>query len=216
MARMVFPEEDDQLLNYLDEDGELVQPDYYVPIIPMVLVNGTLPIAFFHSTGHSSPLSYFQFNSRNGGFGYWLEYSDSSLQSRGHNRQHPPQDERRRHATHVALVEGIYRSDPEEERVDQFRCEGLYRKGKRDTYYHPFYLTQSLQPQTGPTTVRITELPVKKWTSVYKEFLDEMVKPPNRKRPLVKGFKEHHSEHSVEFVVSLTKYLTPQNIPMPC
>ena len=57
---------------------------------------------------------------------------------------------------------------------------------------------------------------MKKWTSVYKEFLDEMVKPPNRKRPLVKGFKEHHSEHSVEFVVSLTKYLTPQNIPMPC
>jgi len=42
MTRMVFPEEDDQLLNYLDEDGELVQPDYYMPIIPMVLVNGTL------------------------------------------------------------------------------------------------------------------------------------------------------------------------------
>ena len=28
------------LLNYLNDDGLSVEPDYYLPIIPMVLVNG--------------------------------------------------------------------------------------------------------------------------------------------------------------------------------
>ena len=40
MTRHMFPEMDDQVLNYLDDDGTSVEPDYYVPIIPFVLVNG--------------------------------------------------------------------------------------------------------------------------------------------------------------------------------
>jgi len=40
MTRYMFPEMDDSVLNYLDDDGTRVEPDYYVPIIPFVLVNG--------------------------------------------------------------------------------------------------------------------------------------------------------------------------------
>ena len=40
MTRHIFPDMDDQVLNYLDDDGTTVEPDYYVPIIPFVLVNG--------------------------------------------------------------------------------------------------------------------------------------------------------------------------------
>lgn len=40
MTRHMFPDMDDQVLNYLDDDGTSVEPDYYVPIIPFVLVNG--------------------------------------------------------------------------------------------------------------------------------------------------------------------------------
>src|SRR5688572_24747796 len=39
-TRMLFPKEDDYLLNYLQEDGQSVQPIYYLPIIPLVLING--------------------------------------------------------------------------------------------------------------------------------------------------------------------------------
>lgn len=39
-ARLLFREEDDHLLNYLDEDGEQVQPQYFVPVLPTILLNG--------------------------------------------------------------------------------------------------------------------------------------------------------------------------------
>ena len=40
LARAVFPDVDDAVLNYLDDDGTIVEPEYYVPVIPFALVNG--------------------------------------------------------------------------------------------------------------------------------------------------------------------------------
>lgn len=40
ITRKLFPEADDSLLNYLNDDGQSIEPEWYVPIIPMVLVNG--------------------------------------------------------------------------------------------------------------------------------------------------------------------------------
>ncbi|ELA42466.1 uncharacterized protein VICG_00565 [Vittaforma corneae ATCC 50505] len=40
LTRLIFSEHDDPILNYLDEDNVRIEPEYYVPIIPMVLVNG--------------------------------------------------------------------------------------------------------------------------------------------------------------------------------
>eukprot|EP00923_Selenidium_pygospionis_P034441 GHVN01060043.1.p1 GENE.GHVN01060043.1~~GHVN01060043.1.p1 ORF type:complete len:1130 (+),score=219.16 GHVN01060043.1:4464-7853(+) len=39
-TRNIYPEADDPLLNYQFEEGTLIEPKYYLPIIPMVLVNG--------------------------------------------------------------------------------------------------------------------------------------------------------------------------------
>jgi DNA topoisomerase-2 len=40
LTRYVFPEPDDAILDYLDDDGQLVEPAFYAPIIPFCLVNG--------------------------------------------------------------------------------------------------------------------------------------------------------------------------------
>jgi len=40
LTRSIFPEADDAVLNYLNDDGTLVEPEYYVPIIPFALING--------------------------------------------------------------------------------------------------------------------------------------------------------------------------------
>lgn len=40
LTRILFPEEDDALVPYTLDDGEKVEPDYYIPILPMILVNG--------------------------------------------------------------------------------------------------------------------------------------------------------------------------------
>lgn len=41
IARMLFPEEDDVLLTMREDDGQLIEPEYYCPVIPLLLVNGT-------------------------------------------------------------------------------------------------------------------------------------------------------------------------------
>ena len=50
ITRAIFPEQDDMVLKYLDDDGTPVEPIYYAPIIPMVLVNGTKGIGTGFST----------------------------------------------------------------------------------------------------------------------------------------------------------------------
>jgi DNA gyrase/topoisomerase IV subunit B len=46
----IFDERDAPLLNYLNDDGQSIEPDYFVPIIPMVLVNGCEGIGTGFST----------------------------------------------------------------------------------------------------------------------------------------------------------------------
>jgi len=50
ITRKIFPAVDDNILTYLDDDGLKVEPMYYAPIIPMVLVNGTEGIGTGFST----------------------------------------------------------------------------------------------------------------------------------------------------------------------
>jgi DNA topoisomerase-2 len=50
ITRSIFPSQDDNVLTYLDDDGLLVEPVYYAPIIPMVLVNGSKGIGTGFST----------------------------------------------------------------------------------------------------------------------------------------------------------------------
>jgi DNA topoisomerase-2 len=50
MTRTLFPVEDDAILTYLNDDGILVEPIFYAPIIPMILVNGTKGIGTGFST----------------------------------------------------------------------------------------------------------------------------------------------------------------------
>jgi DNA topoisomerase-2 len=50
VARYIFPEADDAVLNYLDDDGSEVEPEWYAPILPFALLNGQLGIGTGFST----------------------------------------------------------------------------------------------------------------------------------------------------------------------
>lgn len=52
VTRTIFHPADDELLNYLEDDGLSIEPEYYVPVIPLVLVNGSDGIG----TGWSSTI----------------------------------------------------------------------------------------------------------------------------------------------------------------
>lgn len=50
ITRFLFPEADDKVLKYLDDDGTPVEPMWYAPVMPMVLVNGSKGIGTGFST----------------------------------------------------------------------------------------------------------------------------------------------------------------------
>jgi len=41
ITRLIFHPDDDALLNYLNDDGQTIEPEFYMPVIPMALVNGS-------------------------------------------------------------------------------------------------------------------------------------------------------------------------------
>jgi DNA topoisomerase-2 len=50
ITRLIFQQDDDKILRYLNDDGLSVEPTYYAPIIPMILINGTKGIGTGFST----------------------------------------------------------------------------------------------------------------------------------------------------------------------
>lgn len=50
LARHLFPVNDDPQLHYLKEDNMKIEPEWYCPIVPMVLINGSEGIGTGYST----------------------------------------------------------------------------------------------------------------------------------------------------------------------
>jgi DNA topoisomerase-2 len=50
ITRAIYRELDEPVLNYLDDDGIPIEPEWFIPVIPMILVNGTKGIGTGFST----------------------------------------------------------------------------------------------------------------------------------------------------------------------
>ena len=50
ITKILFNEYDNRLLDYLDDDGVSIEPKYYIPILPLILVNGSEGIGTGYST----------------------------------------------------------------------------------------------------------------------------------------------------------------------
>ena len=50
LARCIFPVDDDPQLNFLYDDNLRIEPEWYCPILPMILCNGSEGIGTGYST----------------------------------------------------------------------------------------------------------------------------------------------------------------------
>lgn len=146
IARTVFNDADDVLLNQQKDDNLVIEPEWYMPIIPMVLVNGAEGIG----TGAFS-----------------LSISDFLLTWVGWSTTIPCYNP-------VDIVANIKRLLNGEEVVPMhpwyrgFKGEiTMVSKGKYDV--------SGIARKIDDTTVEVTELPIHMWTKKFKEQLEQMM-----------------------------------------
>ncbi|KAM7519686.1 hypothetical protein LguiB_018648 [Lonicera macranthoides] len=126
-------------------DGKNIEPTWYMPVIPTVLVNGSEGIG----TGWSS---------------YVPNYNPRDL---------------------VANVRRLLNGKPME---------------PMDPWYKGF------REEINETTLRLTELPIRKWNQDYKEFLEPIMMGNKKiKDPFIKDYREHNDHKTVHFKVMLSE-----------
>jgi len=159
VTRLIFSPLDDAILNYLNEDGQRIEPQYYMPIIPMVLVNGANGIGTGWSTDvpNYDPLQIignlrlFLRNKKMKSMKPWYRGFRGSISSQG---------------------KGHYQT-----------CGKFWENDKG---------------------LEITELPIRKWTQDYKEYLQGMLPGGEGKSKMeIQDFREYHTEKTVHFTVKM-------------
>jgi len=163
IARLIFHPDDDPLLEFQNEDGQIIEPKWYIPVIPLVLVNGAEGIG----TGWCTSLP---------------NYNPRDL---------------------IRLLRLYISGKPIKENLCPW-YKGF--KGSivcNDTAERSGYEVVGLASKTSPNTIEITELPVRKWTQDYKEFLAKLVEGDGEgSKGRFDDFKEYHTENEVHFVLS--------------
>lgn len=161
MTRKIFHPSDDALLNYLNDDGQNIEPEWYMPTIPMVLINGGEGIG----TGWSTQIP-----------NYNPKDVIANLKRRLNGEQLVPMQPWYRGFTGPIEDAGPGR-----------------------------YKISGSMHQIDESTWEITELPIRTWTSSYKEGLEERVIGTDKVPATIKEYKEYHTDTTVHFVVKLNE-----------
>ena len=179
LARLLFREEDNQVLNYLDEDGLSIEPDYYVPIIPVALINGAIGIG----TGYSTNIP--QFNPEEI-INIYLNIIKDINTTIG------------KVLTKDDIKNVINLID--DKKIDDIKPFYLGFKGEIYKNDKDIYHSKGVYKWINKSTLEITELPIGTWTENYKEFLEELIVKNN---PNLKSFESHYTAKNVRFILNL-------------
>ncbi|KAK3155000.1 hypothetical protein QOZ80_2BG0197570 [Eleusine coracana subsp. coracana] len=135
VTRTIFPKDDDLLLNYLNEDGQKIEPTWYVPIIPMVLVNGSEGIG----TGWST---------------YIPNYNPRDI---------------------IANLRRLLNDELTEPMHPWYRgFKGSIEMTNTKETGVTYTITGIIEA-INETNLRITELPIRRWTEDYKKFIESLL-----------------------------------------
>jgi len=157
LTRMIFSPLDDAILEYQEEEGQRIEPYWYAPIIPLVLVNGAEGIG----TGWSTSIPNYN--------PYEIINNMRAFIKRKKMKTMTPWYRR---------FTGTIKPSGEKGKLD---CIGTYSEQGR--------------------VLQITELPLKKWTQDYKEFLHSLLPGSEKKSKLkIQDVREYHTENTVHFL----------------
>lgn len=151
LTTLLFHPDDAPLLNYLTDDGASIEPSHYLPILPMVLINGTNGIG----TGFRSKVPCYN-------------PADICAQLYSRLRDNVPFSPlhpwyNKFHGTIEPILTATTIDTIEEE--DDNLGTGTSSTCRK-------YLATGTYTVTGDHHITITELPIGTWTQNYKEFIE--------------------------------------------
>ena len=147
----LFSKHDDPLLTYVNDDGSWVEPEYFVPILPIILINGADGIG----TGYSTSVPNYNLK----------DVKENVIRALSNKPLHKM----------VPWYNGFTGTIKESEEGKFVTC-GSFEYDQK--------------------TLIIRELPIGKWTSDYKEFLETLID-----QKIIKQYENHSTENKVEFVI---------------
>lgn len=192
ITRILFNENDDFLYNYLEDDGDIVEPKWYLPIIPMVLANGAEGIG----TGWSTSLPCYNPVEIAECFKKRLEVETTGIEEKvkpesidvendenNAKSQTDDQDPKSIFRNLKPWFRGFH-GDIIEKSNNSFVINGKFNA-------------------VDDNIIEITELPIGKWTREYKNFLESKLESSNEDEIVIEDIKEFHSGNKVHFVIKL-------------
>ena len=177
LARLIFNPNDDPILNHLTDDNQKIEPEWYIPIIPMVLVNGADGIG----TGWSTKIPNYDPREIVKNLRRMLNGQD-------------PEEMSPWFKGFTGTIEGI--GEQRYYHSDVFVASETFLEGKRpqrsvgdlisftDKFYNlSRYVINGELASISDTKVEITELPIRTWTQTYKEQVMEPFLNGSEKTP---------------------------------
>ncbi|KAG0015996.1 DNA topoisomerase 2 [Entomortierella chlamydospora] len=161
ITRRVFHIHDDPLLNYLNDDGDWIEPEWYMPVLPMVLVNGSEGIG----TGWSSSIP---------------NYNPVDI---------------------IANLRRLMKGEDQVPMLPWYR--GFVGKIEKETEHK--YKISGIIEEIDDTTVRITELPIRTWTSPYKEQIENWITGSEKVPAWVKNYRDDGTLSRIDLTITLTQ-----------
>ena len=206
LSRLLLRPEDDALLKYLNDDGQSIEPEWYIPILPMVLINGGEGIGTGWSTfiPNYNPLNLVE----------CIELLLDNSTSDGEITQNQDDFSNLLKSKLIPWYRGftgVIESIPGE----KFKVTGTWTK-------------------VDAETLEISELPIGTWTQSYKEMLEGMLTGSSSHSatvtkavtnedgttstntgantntstraqiPFIRDYREYHTDTTVKFVISLS------------
>ena len=169
LTRLIYRQEDDAVLTYIDDDGQMVEPIYYAPAIPMILVNGSKGIGTGFSTDimQHNPLQIIAYiramlASTSVADRPIIEPYFKGFKGTIRNIGAPAA-----FASSVSATSGAPAA---------FASSAT--SGAATSHVAAKYLIKGTYEIVADRKVRITELPIGTWTDDYKQFLEKLMEAP--------------------------------------
>ena len=178
LTRLIYPVVDDSLFKYLFDDNIRVEPEWYCPILPMILVNGAAGIGTGYST--NIPL-----------------YSPREIVLNLKNMLNGEEPFR---------MDPFFKGF--KGKIHYFMCliDIMNLTGTIVKIEPHKYACYGVVARLSSTQLEILELPINVWTQNYKEaVLEPLLQGAEKSPPFIQEYREYHTDTTVKFIITMSE-----------